>query len=350
MNRLNKITIALLLSLILMACEDKPIYQTQGYTKEEIAATKLCPEIKYKCLTQTQDPKWRETLLATKIAFTKYELFWNKFNALEKLFDFYEIDEFSNMRFNIITMDANGKLKNTPTEKKYQARIDIALKKTAELLNKTKEQIMSDKVYIMGKEELATIRRQNKRRMYLEISKMLDLFYPDFWGDTPVEEQIKWIMQVELKKEQFPKFGNSQGALEVMTHICAIVGIDFDTKPEHKHLYDFLTGEFDFSTDALDYLYFVYLERDYGRGGLHFNDWSMRDALGHMPQPQRHVPSFPDEMPDGKAQNFDYSIQRIYKDTIRKGGRKHDPKNNEVVRAYMKTLKPVSIKHKQNKE
>jgi len=290
--------------------------------------------------------------LATKFSFTRNDKHYRiQKKALYKLLNFYKLDKDYEVR-EYVDKEKKKLKAGTSIEEVYRVMSKAALEKAAELLNKTEEEVMKDKVYVMSKERLAAIRRDEKQRMYIEITKMLDLFYPDFWGDTPLDEQIKWIMQVERKKEDFAQMGNSQGSLEKMAHICAIIGIDFDSKPEHRPIYTFLQSDIvDFSTDALDYLYFVYLERDYEGGGIHLNGWSMRDALGHLPYPKRHVPRFSDELPNGKSQNFDYSIWRIYKDLIREGGKQdYDRKRHEVIRAYMKTLKPVSVTLNKNKD
>ncbi len=171
------------------------------------------------------------------------------------------------------------------------------------------------------KQEMDAIKQHKTERMYDEITQMLDIYYPDFWMDKDKAFQMAWVAKVdEITKRYYPK--RSRSALEKMVLVCAIIGSDFEDKPELDFIVKRLKGK-EFRSAAgfiLDYLRFEVLEKDYNITGTQYNNWSLRGAGTGMPPITRHIPDFDDEwLPD----NPDENKVAVYLDTVREGGRKN---------------------------
>ncbi len=194
--------------------------------------------------------------------------------------------------------------------------------KQTQQANKQQEAPMVDpnKPYQLSKQEMDAIKQRKTERMYDEITQMLDIFYPDFWMDKDKDFQMAWVAKVDtITKHYYPR--RSRGKLELMALICAIIGSDFEDKPELDFIVKRLKSDGGVATSPiliLNWLRFEILEKNYSIRGTQYNNWSLRGAGTGMPPITRHIPDFDDEwLPD----NPDENVWKVYKDTVRKGGR-----------------------------
>ncbi len=190
--------------------------------------------------------------------------------------------------------------------------------------NKQQEATMIDpnKPYQLSKQEMDAIQQHKTERMYDEITQMLDIYYPDFWMDKDKAFQMAWVAKVDkITKRYYPR--REREDLEKMVLICAIIGSDFEDKPELDFIVKRLKSDkgIDLSPILiLDWLRFEILEKDYDITGTQYNNWSLRGAGTGMPPITRHIPDFDDEwLPD----NPDENKLAVYLDTVKNGGRRN---------------------------
>ena len=209
-------------------------YRKFDYSQDVVNAGKLCPEVRYSCLSETQDKTGRETVLATQ----------------------------------------------TP-----QSSNDLA---------------------------------------YAEVAEMMEIIYPGFWQETPQDEQLKWVMQVERIGAKYHYWPLNTRSLVTMAAICAVIGTDFESKAEHAPTVKFLTvlakdgnGSVE---EVLDYLLFAHLERDYDTSGKHYNSWTQRGRFKTFVEPpERPVPHF-DDVLEANHYREGHDAWKVFKSTIEDGG------------------------------
>ncbi len=191
--------------------------------------------------------------------------------------------------------------------------------------NKPQEAAMIDpnKPYQLSKQEMDAIKQHKTERMYDEITQMLDIFYPDFWMDKDKDFQMAWVAKVDEITKRYYGQNRWRETLEKMVLICAIIGSDFEDKPELDFIVKRLKSDGEIATSPiliLNWLRFEILEKDYDITGTQYNTWSLRGARTGMPPITRHIPSFSDEwLPD----NPDENELAIYLDTVKNGGRRN---------------------------
>ncbi|OOF57001.1 hypothetical protein BKK56_01780 [Rodentibacter genomosp. 2] len=186
-----------------------------------------------------------------------------------------------------------------------------------ECLDESKENKMLDtsKPYRLSQAQMDDIRRRETLKVYEEVAKMLDIYYPGFWRDKDKEFQLRWVEEVDNIATRF--YGrHERGTLETMAQVCAIIGSDFENNPSFKFIVDKLkTSPVDTPLDDVhDYLRFEVLKKDYSETGLQYNNWSLRGVQDGMPRFSRKVPDFDTEW---KQDNQQENVWSIYKRTVR---------------------------------
>lgn len=180
------------------------------------------------------------------------------------------------------------------------------------------------KPYTLTEKDRTAIEQHKTQRIYDEITQMLEIYYPNFWSDRADDKayQMAWVAKVdEITKRYYPK--REREDLDKMALICAIIGSDFEQKPELEFIVKRLKADNGIASSPiliLDWLRFEVLEKDYDISGTQYNTWSLRDAGTGMPPITRPIPSFSNEwLPD----NPDENKLTIYLDTVKNGGRKN---------------------------
>jgi len=321
-----KALILLCMTLLISACDQTKNRYGVEYTPESISKTKLCADVNYYCLTETQDATWRKKLLATTFSFPENDLLFIRLRSIEKTLTARKAlgkklprvgNNFHQLRSGVF--DFRDTLRSTPDKGVHQAHLE-ALKRAAAILGITEQEFLMDRTYQLSEREEKAIKQRRKEKDYDEIAQMLDLFYPGFWKDAPQEERIQWVMQVEKKAVRYNPTGAGRGPTQIMANICAMIGLDFETKPEMapivKYLSTIKNGNHGQMSQTMDYLHFTYLGWDYKLSGNYITGWSLSSALGSLPYPKRRVPRLSEDMPGGAMYQKAHDKWRVYKDTI----------------------------------
>lgn len=173
--------------------------------------------------------------------------------------------------------------------------------------------------YQLTDEEETHIERNKTLIMYQEIAKMLEIYYPNFWQDTDEKTKLAWVEKVdEITKRYYPN--RQRYHIELMASVCSIIGLNFEADPKLAFLVQKLKGgQYRLLGEINSYLRFEVLQKDYDEAGNQYNNWSLRGVRQGMPPMTRHVPDFNTEW---KPYNPDENKLRIYKNTVRNGGKR----------------------------
>ncbi|WP_018652939.1 hypothetical protein [Actinobacillus capsulatus] len=172
--------------------------------------------------------------------------------------------------------------------------------------------------YQLSDEEELRIKQDDTLRLHREIIKMLEIYYPDFWRDTDEKTQLAWMAKVdEISKRYFGK-NRMEGDFMAMAHICAIIGTDFESKPNLQFIVKKLQDKEDplALSNVIRYLRFEILKKDYDVAGYFYNTWSLRGVQEGMPKITRHIPDFYTE---NKPRNPQEDVYKVYKKAVLNG-------------------------------
>ncbi|THA00692.1 hypothetical protein D3M79_03720 [Rodentibacter pneumotropicus] len=190
-----------------------------------------------------------------------------------------------------------------------------------ECLNESQNKMAQDnnmfKPMLLNKEQWDDIRRRETLQVYGEVAKMLEIYYPGFWGDKDEAFKLQWIENVDnIATKYYRK--HERGTLETMASVCAIIGSDFESNPKLDFIVQKLkTSHVDSPLNEIhNYLRFEILKKDFDEAGRQYNTWSLRWVQEGMPPFTRKVPDFYTEW---KEDNETENVWSIYKKTVRTG-------------------------------
>ncbi|WP_303013698.1 hypothetical protein [Rodentibacter pneumotropicus] len=187
--------------------------------------------------------------------------------------------------------------------------------------NQEKPMIDTSKPYVLSAEEWAKIEQDKTLRMYKEISQMLEIYYPGFWeGVTDMQVRIDWMSKVDEISKRY--FGNNrmEGEFMAMAHICSIISIDFENKPDFQFIVRKLKQDKEdpFAvSNIIRYLRFEILKKDYDVAGYYYNTWNLRGVQEGMPKITRHIPDFYTE---NKPRDTKENVYKVYEKWRQAGG------------------------------
>ncbi|THA09957.1 hypothetical protein [Rodentibacter pneumotropicus] len=167
----------------------------------------------------------------------------------------------------------------------------------------------------LNKEQWDDIQYRKKLKIYGEVAKMLEIYYPGFWGDKDETFKLQWIENVDqITQRYYPK--RRRATLEKMASVCAIIGSDFETNPRLYFIVQKLKNSLDDTdlSDIRDYLRFEILKKNYDEAGHQYNTWFLRGVQDGMPPFTRKVPDFYTEW---KEDNETENVWSIYKNNVR---------------------------------
>ncbi|OOF53192.1 hypothetical protein [Rodentibacter genomosp. 2] len=167
----------------------------------------------------------------------------------------------------------------------------------------------------LNKEQWDDIQYRKKLKIYGEVAKMLEIYYPGFWGDKDEMFKLQWIENVDqITQRYYPK--RRRATLETMASVCAIIGSDFETNPKLDFIAKKLkTSHVDSPLNEIhDYLRFEVLKKNFDEGGVHYNTWCLRWVQEEMPPFTRKVPDFSTEW---REDNETENVWSIYKNNVR---------------------------------
>ncbi|OOF53190.1 hypothetical protein [Rodentibacter genomosp. 2] len=205
------------------------------------------------------------------------------------------------------------------SEQFYKDRYCVEIK--YECLNESQNKMTQEnnmfKPMQLNKEQWDDIRRRETLQVYGEVAKMLEIYYPGFWGDKDEMFKLQWIENVDnIATKYYGK--HDRGTLERMASVCAIIGSDFERNPKFKFIVNKIMSNRRsiYLTDIRDYLRFEVMKKDFDISGIQYNSWSLREAKNGMPPFSRKVPDFNSEW---KEDNEKENVWSIYKNTVRTG-------------------------------
>ncbi|WGE78118.1 hypothetical protein NYR82_04605 [Actinobacillus equuli subsp. haemolyticus] len=180
--------------------------------------------------------------------------------------------------------------------------------------NQEKPMFAPSKPYVITAQDRANMEQDRTLSMYKEISQMLEIYYPGFWeGVTDEQVKIAWMAKVDEISKRYFGHSRMEGDFMAMAHICAIIGTDFESKPNLQFIVKKLQQDKEDPSavsHVIDYLRFEILKKDYDVGGVHYNTWSLRGIQEGMPKITRHIPDFYTE---SKPQNQKENLYKVYK-------------------------------------
>jgi len=132
------------------------------------------------------------------------------------------------------------------------------------------------------------------KQFLIEMEEMLEKEFPGFWKGVKKAVRYRWIRRAMAKSK---KLGYADGEITdniQVIELCARIGLDFDLDPKWDYITKFVTmpdGELlAYGNIAVRYIDFTVFNKNIDRYGRPINDWSLRVALRHLPQPKRTVP------------------------------------------------------------
>ncbi|WP_236641708.1 hypothetical protein [Rodentibacter pneumotropicus] len=203
------------------------------------------------------------------------------------------------------------------SEQFYKDRHCVEIK--YECLNESQNKMTQEnnmfKPMQLNKEQWDDIQYRKKLKIYGEVAKMLEIYYPVFWGDKDETFQIQWIEKVDQLTLNYDP-NRRRADLETMAAVCAIIGSDFEENSKYNFVVNKLKkGDLYLSSrNILDYLRFEVLNKDFDEAGRQYNTWSLRGVQDGMPHFTRRVPNFNTEW---REDNEKENVWSIYKNNVR---------------------------------
>jgi hypothetical protein len=130
-----------------------------------------------------------------------------------------------------------------------------------------------------------------EKKFLKEMEAQLEKEFPGFWKDTPKQVRYRWIQRAMNKAKVFGyKAKNNNGIVE----LCARIGLNFDKDPKWEAITKFIAAKDVHILYACDYIDYTVFEKDKGYSGVPITDWSMRRASGWLPEPKTPYPRLND--------------------------------------------------------
>ena len=188
----------------------------------------------------------------------------------------------------------------------YDYEVDILeptpqeLKRKEEILAKKKREEKPMQQYVFDETDADMLYRIGFKNYMLEMEQTMERQYPGFWGDTPRKVRHRWMRLCIAKanKYRYGKRGGNLREAQQFIELCARIGLYFDSDPKWQYIVDFISLPESrvrgYAGAAVDYIDFTVYNKDNDMTGVRFTDWLLKDALGHLPYPDRKVPRLND--------------------------------------------------------
>jgi hypothetical protein len=230
--------------------KDAPFYHGEYVDFESFKKGRLCADVRFTCLAESQDKLVIDTPLENGL--DSFEL---TAEVMEKYFAILK-----------------EKAKNYD---EYHSKEHPKGEKAPMLISELNKEVIES---VKGK------------RFLKEMEEQLEKEFPGFWRDTPKKVRYRWIQRAMNKAKVFgydPKQNNA------MVELCARIGLNFDKDPKWEAVTKFVSSKEDNIGTACDYVDYTVLSKSHGYGGNKITDWSMRDAQG-LPDPKTPYPRLND--------------------------------------------------------
>ena len=227
-------------------------YQSRYVDFESFKKGRLCADVRFTCLVESQDKLVVDT-------------------PLENGLDSFELTAEVELKFKKIV-----KQWHEDYDEYHDKPHTEEEKKASKLISDLNEKFF-DKV--------------QEKRFLIEMEAQLEKEFPGFWRDTPKKVRYRWIQRAMNKAKVFgydPKQNNA------MVELCARIGLNFDKDPKWEAITKFISkNKFNIGSSC-DYIDFTVFNKDYSPDGDKYTDWYLREALSDLPYPKRPVPRLND--------------------------------------------------------
>jgi len=252
MHHILKLILLLIISLVIGGCEKTiDIAKLPTHNIELYKQDRYCIDyLKFECLPESKDKSWQ---------------------TLENG-DFVEID--GQIQDKLTHLEQIMKMR-------YEQRIEAMQK------------------YVLNNKDYEFVEEVLIQNFFNKKEAEMEKLYPGFWGDTPRKIRHRWMRLCAAKAK---KYGHTDsmdyGGFQQYIELCARIGLYFDSDPKWQYIVDFISLPESrvrgYAGAAVDYIDFTVYKKDYGRYGYKFTDWYLKEALGHLPYPDRKVPRLND--------------------------------------------------------
>ena len=134
-----------------------------------------------------------------------------------------------------------------------------------------------------------------KKRFLKKMEASLEKEFPGFWRDIPKAVRYRWIQHAMYKAK---KLGYTESMPNGIIELCARIGLNFDNDPKYREIKEFITLPHArtraYDIIACRYIDFTIFNKDIDMAGRPITDWSLRQAIPPLPQPKRLVPKLND--------------------------------------------------------
>ncbi len=116
----------------------------------------------------------------------------------------------------------------------------------------------------------------------------LEKEFPGFWRDVPLEVRFRWIQRAMNKAKKLGITSKKPGGI---VELCARIGLDFDKDPKWDYITKFIKEDpKNHVVYAINYIDWTIFGKTESAFGYKITDWSMRRAIGKLPDPKKSYP------------------------------------------------------------
>jgi len=174
---------------------------------------------------------------------------------------------------------------------------------------KYEERIEAMQKYVLNNKDYEFLEAVLIQNFFNKKEAEMEKQYPGFWGNTPRKVRHRWMRLCAAKANKYG-YGiattDTDGTIipahivetQQFIELCARIGLYFDNDPKWQYIVDFISlpesSIRGYAGAAVDYIDFTVYNKDYSRVGDKLTDWYLKEALGHLPYPDRKVPRLND--------------------------------------------------------
>ena len=213
----------------------------------------------------------------------------------EKYIDFNEWEEgrlCSELRFQCLPESQDKAIIDTPLENgldSFELTEEVE-QKIADIVAKGEKNYM-----LVSDFEADFFDKVEEKRFLKEMERDLEKEFPGFWKDTPKAVRYRWIQHAMYKAK---KLGYKSKKPNGIIELCARIGLNFDNDPKYKEIKKFITSpnavRRGYVFSACNYIDYTIFNKTHDKFGTEYTDWYFREISGYLPEPKRPLPKLND--------------------------------------------------------